>query len=250
MYTPEFPLVSGDPTHDYAAFSDESHSDGNNRYMVIGGILCRSAIVHELASEITEIINSSRYREAIQWKTISARKVDLYKRVADAFFRWRERQLVDFSCIVFDSRRVDHERHSANDPAAGFFKFVYQHHLAHQRRYRPPSTFRCFHGNMDTPYDLRELKRCLNAGTPSRGLMIYNPYAQVEFRAVKQTRCLQIADLMIGAVGFMTNLQGGMPSTPKAEIARHIEDLAPVRVLHEPTLWPDAGFNIWHFQLS
>lgn len=249
---PSIPIVPGDPLNDYAAFSDESHSDANNAFMVIGGVLCRSAIAHQVSSRITEIVNSSRYRETIQWKSISRRKVDLYKRVIEEFFRWHEDRLLDFSCIAFDTRKVDHSKHSADNPDSGFFKFLYQHHLAHQRRYKPTSTFRCFHGNMDTRYDLRELKRCLNAGTPKRGLRIFHPYVQVEFAQVKGTRCLQLADVLIGAVGFAMNGRSAdcAPDSPKAEIARFVEELAPVSSLAEPSSWPDWGFNIWHFKLD
>lgn len=245
------PLVSGDPLCDYAAYSDESHSDGGNTYMVIGGVLCRSAIAHRLSAKITDTVNSSRYRETLGWKDITRRKVDLYKRIAEQFFRWREERLVDFACIVFDSRKVDHQKHSAADPDSGFFKFVYQHHLAHQRRYKPTSTFRCFHGNMDTRYDMAELKRCLNGGTPNRGLKIYQPYVQVEFAKVKDIRCLQLSDILIGGVGFITN--DGFrryPNSPKAEVARYIQELAPVPDLAQPTCWPDHGFAIWHFKLD
>lgn len=218
--------------------------------MVIGGVLCRSADAHKLAGRISNIHSKSRYREAIQWKSASERKLGLYKEVIDSFFDMNSNQEMDFSCIVFDRRKIDHKKFNANDPEKGFFKFLYQHHLSHVRRYGPESTFRCFHGNMDTKYDMRELKRCLNGGSPRRGLKIFNPYSQIEFAKVKDTKCLQIADLLIGAVGYITNKKHiSAPLSAKTELAQYVQQKAPTANLGEPTARPDWGFGIWHFRL-
>lgn len=247
---PRVPLVTGDPLADYAAFSDESHSDGDNSFMVIGGILCRSADAHFVSKRFNEIHERSRYREPIEFKTTSKRKLGLYEEILDEFFALNRSRIVDFSCIVFEHSRVNHRRYSPQNPDAGFFKFLYQHHAAHARRYKPTSTFRVFHGNMETRYDLNELKRCLNAGAPKRGLTLFAPYAQVEFLRVSETKCLQVADLLIGTVGCILNgKHAGKPDSPKAQISRYVELNAPITSLANPTCWPDWGFNIWHFEL-
>jgi hypothetical protein len=247
---PSTPIVGDDKTHDYAAFSDESHSDNNHNYMVIGGVLCRSADAHKLANRFGAIHSKSPYGEAIQWKSASYRKLSLYKEVIDLFFKMNSDQEMDFSCIVFDRRKIDHKKHSANDPEKGFFKFVYQHHLSHVRRYGVESSFRCFHGNMDTKYNMSELKRCLNGGSPKRGLKIFNPYVQVEFSKVKSTRCLQVADLLIGAVGYITNQKHlSSPLSAKTELAEYVQQKAPIPHLGQPTARSDWGFGIWHFRL-
>lgn len=218
--------------------------------MVIGGVLCRTSAAHQLARRVSALHEAQPFPEAIQWKSASAKKLGFYKRVVDLFYQMQGEREIDFACIVFDKRKVDHAKHNENDPEKGFFKFLYQHHLSHSKRLGPERTYRCFHGNMTTRYDLRELRRCLNAGCPKRGLKIYQPYAQVEFRSVKNTRLLQMADLLIGAVGYITNgKQRLAPFAPKSELALYIEEKSPVQSLAEPTRYPDWGFDIWHFRL-
>lgn len=218
--------------------------------MVIGGILCRSAEAHEISAAVSKLVSGCRYQEAVQWKSLNDKKLALYKSVVDHFFDLNRGNAVDFSCIVFDKRKVDHKKHNENDPETGFFKFLYQHHLSHVRQYGCESRLRCFHGNMTTNYDMDELKRCLNGGSPRRGPKIYQPYVQVEFAKVKDTRCLQIADLLIGAVAYITNGKHlAAPFSAKTELAFYIQANSPVGSLAEPTTYPDRSFDIWHFRL-
>jgi len=58
------------------------------------------------------------------------------------------------------------------------------------------------------------------------------------------------ADLMIGAVGYITNRKHlSAPLSAKTELALYIQQNAPVPNLGEPTSRPDWGFGIWHFRL-
>ena len=75
---PASPIVSQPALHDYAAFSDESHSDGTNIHMVIGGVLTRSADAHLVSAEISRAYGR-RFPEAIQWKSVSKAKIGVLK---------------------------------------------------------------------------------------------------------------------------------------------------------------------------
>lgn len=63
---PSKPIIMRDALNDYAAFSDESHSDGNHDFMVIGGLLCRSAGAHQLAARVTALHSQQPFPEAFQ----------------------------------------------------------------------------------------------------------------------------------------------------------------------------------------
>ena len=218
--------------------------------MVIGGLLCRSSAAHCIAKRISDLHASQRFKETIQWKSTSEAKLPFYKSLFDLLFGLIAQREVDFSCIVFDKSKVDHATYNENNPEKGFFKFLYQHHLSHVKRYGSDCTMRCFHGNMKTKYDLSELKRCLNGGTPRKGLKVFQPYVQVEFKPVRDYRLLQLSDLMIGAVGYITNgKQRLRPFSVRTELALYAQEHCPVGSLSEPTLKPDWGFDIWHFRL-
>lgn len=248
---PSEPLILIDRRHDYAAFSDESHSDSNNAYMVIGGVLLRSADAHKFGTLISCTYEPYKWPEAIQWKSISKAKVRAYKAVIDVLAERHRERVFDFGCIIFDRSKIDHAKHNENNPEKGFFKFLYQHHLKWSRHYRADAAvFRCFHGNMDTGYDVNELRNCLNNSIKIKLPIIRAPYLQVDFLPVKRTRCMQIADLLIGAVGYACNGEfERKPDTPKAEIYRHIREQFGYPHWDEETVPRDYGFHIWRFRL-
>ncbi|WP_245503138.1 DUF3800 domain-containing protein [Rhizobium ruizarguesonis] len=247
---PSTPLILADRLHDYAAFSDESHSDANNRYMVIGGILLRSADTHRFSESVTRSYARFKYPEAIQWKHINKAKMNAYKAVIDVIADHIAARKVDFGCIIFDKTKVDHKRHNENDADKGFFKFLYQHHFKWYRHYKKSGLFRCFHGNMDTKYDVAEMLRCLNNSVPVSLPAVRRPFLQFDFAEVRKTRCSQIADLMIGAVGFAAN---GGPSkregTAKADIYDYMREAFACPDFCLDTSYPDIGFHIWNFKL-
>lgn len=247
----DFPVVSRPKPHDYSSYSDESHHDANNRYMVMGGILCGSHHAGQLAAELEAIRRGFPYPDSVQWKNISKAKIRLYEQWVDLFFEHRSRQLVDFNCVVFDTRKVDHNRFNESDPETGFFKFLFQHYLKHARAYGPSASFRCFHGNKDTGYDLRELLRILNASRRQMHPQRAGKYLEVKLRSVRANPLLQLSDVLIGATGFHTNRDPTAVSTsPKGGIAKRIANSAGVESLAKPTDHPnDFGFSIWHFEL-
>lgn len=210
----------------------------------------RTAYATEFSAKITQLINASRYRESVHWKRVSAKKLDLYKAIVDVTAREICERRIDFGCIIFDQRKVNHKKHNDGDPEKGFFKFLYQHHLKWHRHYQRHGEFRCFHGNMATKYDLVEMLRCLNNSVRCAPYIIRRPYKQFDFMPVNETRCLQVSDLLIGAVGFIAN--GGAVKhlgTPRHELAEHIRLSFCRNDLASDTEWPDRGFHIWNFQL-
>lgn len=218
--------------------------------MVIGGILLRSAQAHKFSELISRVYDPFGWPESIQWKSISKRKVPAYKAVIDTVYEFQNERFLDFGCIIFDQRRVDHRKHNENDPEKGFFKFLYQHHLKWSRHFGRSATFRCFHGNMETGYDLNELRNCLNNSIKLTLPIIRIPYRQVDFMPVKRTRCSQIADLLIGAVGYACNGEFERnPDTPRAEVYRHIREKFGYPDWSQETEHRDYGFHIWRFRL-
>lgn len=237
--------------HDYSSFSDESHHDGNNRYMVIGGILCGTAFCDIFSKEFESIRARSGLPDSIQWKTINKRKLRVYEECIDLFFYCHRERAIDFNCIVFDATKVDHDKYSNGDKEKGFFKFLYQHYLKHSRIYPPPARFRCYHGNKDTPYDLRELYSSLNASTRRHPRHMSGRYAEVKLRPVRTTPMLQMADVLIGSVGFYWNRKGDEAGTSaKFLVASKVAREAGLTTLATGTDHPiDEGFSIWPFEL-
>ncbi len=169
----------------------------------------------------------------------------------DLFLDGYAARRLDFGCIVFDQTKVDHRRFNQGDKDKGFFKFLYQHYNKHRRSFGDVSTYRCFHGNRDTAYDLKEMRSILNsAATGSVGFPI-SPYLMVEFAEVRRTNLLQMTDLLIGCVGHAMNGRGvGRPNAPKTRLSEHLRREGPADFLTKETELPDRGFSIWHFELG
>jgi len=218
--------------------------------MVIGGILARSFDAYKLSQDISRVYEPYGWPESIQWKYISKAKLKAYKAVIDLIAESVEERRIDFGCIVFDQSKVDHEKYNENDPEKGFFKFLYQHHMKWHRHYRHAGTIRTFHGNMETKYDLNELRNCLNNSVKPHLRRMGPIYKTVDFLPVNRTRCMQIADLLIGAVGFASNGKyEAKPSSPQAEIYRHMMEAFCRPGWECETQFPEKGFHVWRFRL-
>jgi hypothetical protein len=247
---PSSPLIGVDSLADYACFSDESCSDNNHRYMVIGGILCRSFDAHRWSQRIAKIKAECPFQESIQFKSVNAAKLPTARRIIDLFFEAQADRRLDFSCIVFDQTKVRHSRFNDGDSEKGFFKFLFQHYNKHRRSYGARATYRCFHGNRHTTYDLREMRKVLNnTATLESGLPVA-PFATVDFAEVRRTNLLQMVDLIAGSVGHATNGKGKDSSKPKSQLTEYVRQKAPIASLATPTEGLDWGFSIWHFELS
>lgn len=248
---PSTPLIATDRLADYASFSDEACSDNNHRYMIIGGVLCRSIEAHRLSARIAAIRAECPFRESIQWKSLNNAKLATAQRIIDLFLEGYASRRIDFNCIVFDQTKVDHAGYNECDPELGFFKFLYQHYNKHRRMYGPESFYRCFHGNRTTKYDMREMRKVLNNSASQDAGYRVSPYKVVEFREVRETNLLQMADLLIGAVGFEMHEKGRVrPDGAKARLSSYLRRECPRESLALPTTPPDRGFSIWHFELG
>lgn len=248
---PSSPLIGADRIADYASFTDESCSDGNNRFMVIGGVLCRSYEAHQFSAQIAKIKADCPFRESIQFKSLNKVKFATAKRMVDLFLDGYASRRLDFGCIVFDQRKFDHVKFNDGDAEKGFFKFLFQHYNKHRRSFGHEACFRCFHGNKDTSYDMRELRRALNNMASLEFGARIAPYRLVELAEVRRTNMLQLADLLLGCVGHAMHGRGLMnPDAPKARLAEYLRTECPVDALNRPTTSPDRGFSIWHFDLD
>lgn len=233
---------------EYSSFTDES--DITARYMIIGGITCGTAFVPELFSILTRYQERMPYKGRLQWKDITKRNYPIFQELLDEFFYLNGEHLVDFHALVVDMWNFDHLTYNEGDKEVSFDKMLFQCLLAIHKRYPGCTRIRCFHGNRDSPYPIGALREMLNAKVYTlRYRQIYLPYAHVKNLEVKRSLPMQLADLLIGALGAHWNARKGLVAgSPKDIVAQHFRRESPVASLLESSPRSMRHFVIWPFQ--
>jgi hypothetical protein len=220
--------------------------------MVVGGVSCRSSYAEEIHQRVAEIRHGCRDPDSIQWKHFHPGKFADYKKMVDFFLEANENQKLDFTAIVIDTRQLDHSKLNDGDGETFFQKIMYQVVRSRARHYDYPKSLRLFHGMRASSYDLREIKKIINAGISNeRRDVIYRPLRQLDYMDPGVSGPHQLADTLLGAVSYYWNTgirRGGQ--SRKRMLAEYINAECSADSLGRRTLPSKGHFNIWEFRLK
>ncbi len=200
------------------------------------------------------VISGARFPELpfgeLAWTKVSPAKLTAYTRVVDAVFRrLGTAHRVEFHCLVVDTSLQRHGLFNRGSREVGFNKEIYQLCQKFGRLNRS-GMFHVYLDRRNTSSSTHDLRNILNHGIrkmhPGRDW----PYRRVHFRDSDTCACLQIVDILLGAVAFHLNSHRHQPnaSPAKCHLSDRILSLANVRDVMRDT--PMAGrFTIWHRQL-
>lgn len=242
------PRLGADSLGDYAAFTDESSITGH-RYMVVGGVSCRSAYAQTVHERIASIRRKSKYSDSLQWKHFRPDKFYDYRRMIDYFLIANESHRLDFTCLVVDTKRLNHGLYNMGDGETFFQKTMYLVLVALTRKYGHPPIIRAFHGRRESRYDLMDVKAIINAGlAKEKARVLYRPVKQFDYMDVSESGPHQLADTLLGAVSYYWNegLRRGGESR-KRMLAEYIQSECCVDFLGEQS--PKSHFDIWPMRL-
>lgn len=249
-----FPNFGADRLGDYASFTDESSITGH-RYMIVGGVTCRTAHALAVHERVEAIRAKSRFpSDSFQWKHYRDDKWDDYKRIVDFFLDDNASQRLDFSCIIIDTHQLNHRRYNDGDGETFFQKMICEHAIAMTRNYAP-SIIRILHGHRDSRYDLLEVRKIINNTLARNRLQDryeqnYRPLRQLDYIQVPESGPTQIADILLGAVSYYWNpgLRAGGTSR-KRKLAEYISAECCAASLAIPTPKSMPHFDIWKLRL-
>lgn len=187
----------------------------------------------------------------MKWTKVSNSKLPAYLRVVDAFFDVPKRSSgPHFHSLVVDMHRVNDRRFNDGSRDLGFNKEVYQL-LMKQRRLYPKSIFHVYPDYRSTPNSPEELRLVLNRGARKSGDNRDWPFRRIHWRQSEDEPCIQLVDILIGALGFQLNghINAADASPAKRELSLHITERAGIRDIMRDTA--RAGtFTMWHRQLQ
>lgn len=228
-------------------YCDEScHLEHDNqKYMVLGGIICERSVRNKIKRDILEIKtrNNIRKNAEIKWNKVSPSKLNYYKEIVDYFF---DNDDLRFRALIIDKTQL---RHNAFNQTHDdwYYKMYYQLLL---NLVEPKQENYIYLDIKDTKSakKVEGLKKYLNFK-----LMDY------EFEVIKniqsinsqESTILQLADLMIGAVGYKNRkvYDEENASIAKRELMMYIIEKSGYS-LNKSTFLSEKKFNLFCINLK
>jgi hypothetical protein len=229
-------------------YCDESRQTAD-RYMVLGGLITLRE--HEEAFQKAMLLyrQSNQMWAELKWTKVSDQKINEYFALMDLYFSLN--RSFHFKAIVIDTQEVDHRRYNKNDSELGFYKLMYQFLLHSFGAYLTPMDQCIIHLDQRTTskYKLSTLCAILNNGLKKKYGLSNQPIRNIQGLNSKDSDFIQVADILMGAIGYEMNGAHTRTNAKKAKIllAEMIARKAGLVNLQQPTPRSFRHFSIWHF---
>lgn len=232
-------------------YADESAQDGQ-KFMLLGGIAVKGAYLKEFEKEIDQLRVSTNMSKELKWSKVTNQKVEEYRQFIELFFRWNDAGNVTFHCMILETAKISYPQFGGSYEL-GFYKFFYQL-LLHTfgKKYGQNNDLYVFLDQRQTGYALDDLRRILNNGMKSRYGIDRRPFRLVEFADSKKSGSVQIADIVLGSLGFHKNEFHLRPDAKpsKKELSEFVMQTAQLRDGLPNTPFSRSRFTVWNFALK
>jgi len=222
-------------------YCDESRhtSDPADRYTVIGAVSCP----REKKREIVHRINCLKARYQTQgefgWKRLSPNRRDFYWALLELF----RDEPIAFRCLTVDRNMLDHKTYNKGDAELGFYKLYYQM-LVH---WLQPGC--SYHVYLDWQLNKSQRRFSDLHDMLSRKLSGRAKIVCLEPVSSHSQPMVQLADLLIGAVGYYWNErhQATGASRVKSEFCDALAHEAGLSHLRTSTFPVKDKFSLFYF---
>lgn len=240
------------PPKEFHVYCDESHTE--HRFMVFGGIVIPSRDLEKFDAVVNAWRVKNNMTAEMKWTKLTDQRLEQYRSLLDLFFSKasNNREGFHFKAAVYDMSQVNYRKQFGGNEELGFYTF-YRFFLLHKfGQYAKTEQHKLYIylDDRTTKYRLSNLRKFLNdeikrkLGHPIDVVFSLAPLDS------KKSNLMQIADVLMGAVGWTVN---GRPGTgqqrSKSALVDHI-----VKKAHVGSLNPgDRGntrFNIWPIDLT
>lgn len=233
---------------------DESQTGA--RHVVYGGIITSGRNVEWFDALMQAWRVEHNMLKELKWTRVTNQKYAEYQSLVDLFFEHADLNRLHFKSVIFDMHQVDYSTYHEGDEELGFYKLYYQFLLHKFGRYAK-SDNHALHIFIDErstrrKFPLRTLHGALNAGIKNKYGRTADVVRQLEPRKSKEHNLMQVADVLMGAIGWHANDLGDRPEAREAKInlASYIAKKAKLASLKHGTPWGQENFEIWRFKFS
>jgi hypothetical protein len=235
-------------------YCDESRQT-QDRYMVFGGIIVHATAVEPFNQAMNLWRDAQKMHAELKWVKVSDNKLAEYKSLMDLFFSLAGKNQLHFKSVVFDTSLIDYDAYHKGDKELGFYKFFYQFLLHSFGNYAIEKNRRMLiilDQRTTGKQKLSTLCTILNRGIRKKYHCDRDVVRNVQAVDSKTCNLMQIADVMMGAIGYQNNDCHLRPVARKAkiELANYIANKAHLMTLKQNTPWGMKHFGIWLFRLS
>lgn len=229
-------------------YCDESRQTAD-RYMVLGGLITIRENEDAFQQAMQLFRQSNNMWAEFKWTKVSDQKINEYIALMDLFFSLS--RSFHFKAIVVDTQEIDHKQYNKNDAELGFYKLMYQFLLHGFGDYLTPTDQCIIHLDQRTTskYKLSTLCAILNNGLKKKYGLDNKPIRNVQGLNSKDSDFIQVADILMGAIGYEMNGAHTRTNAKRAKItlAEVIAHKAGLVNLQQPTPRSSRHFSIWHF---
>ena len=194
-----------------------------------------------IRDELKSIRLDCRLGAEMKWGKISHKMLAPYFRFVQAFFN---HYAITFKCIVIDTHILDYKKYSNGDKELGFYKFYFN--LISRNICVPTNSYWLYTDELNTrkPTRLDTLQIVTNRWCKKNRNC--EPLKKVEPRNSAKEDLIQMADLLLGAVGHDWNCSSINKS--KALFAKYVASNLGRNDLHFRSTPSERKLNIWCWQ--
>lgn len=237
-------------SHSYRIFIDESRQVCD-QYMVLGGLITTLQDLETVQREVAAFRSATNMHRELKWTKVSKGMYGNYSELVDRAESLITANMVHFKSLIVDTHTFNHAKFSSGCGETTFYKLMYQLIVNKFGEYLQDGSKAVIHlDQRSSRYSLEDLKPILNAGIRKKYEVDHAPIRSLDPVDSKTSDPIQIADILMGAIGFEMNgyhLKPGA-SPAKCNLARHIATRMRLRNLSSPTQWGRKDFEMWHFQ--
>ncbi|MGE9294428.1 MAG: DUF3800 domain-containing protein [Puniceicoccales bacterium] len=229
----------------YNLYCDESRhtSDISQHFAVIGALQCPRGEKKRIVHRIHSLMAKYKVHGEVGWKRLSPNRREFYFTLLQLFV---EEPNLCFRCIVVDRRQLDHQKWNDGDAELGFYKLYYQM-LVHWLQ--PGDTYHIYLDWQQNAASHRfaDLRTILQNKLSGRAHV-----ESLEPVTSHSQPLVQLADLLIGAVGYEWNQLGRAEnaSSVKREFIEQICTSLQRTTLAAQTPKAEQKLNIFNWQGS
>ena len=212
-------------------YGDESSQQ--KRHIVYGTVACEAADVPLIVAHLDAAIGSHRHE--LKWNSVGRDNYAIYESFATTLFDWIiRRKRLRFRSIVIDGQKANYKQFSGGDRALGLQQFIFAllYTYAQDHKHRDASVA-VYLDHSDQRYSLDFQRQYLNRRDRSEHGRSYDLFTVVEPVESKNHRLVQAADLIAGAIAFVTRKDHLAQHTgqEKKDLASYIAELAQIPVI-------------------